>query len=89
LHPDGNKHRYVIKIPVNAYFTFEITGETDFVDEFLRLRSSYPPIFSNISEIQRPSACISESVQKIGGTTAALKNCLQNLFHRVNPAIWN
>jgi hypothetical protein len=27
-----------------------------------------PPIFFNMSEIPRPSGCISESVMKIGGT---------------------
>jgi hypothetical protein len=39
-----------------------------------------PPAFSGISETQRPSACVSESVTKAGGPPAAFKNCFQRLF---------
>jgi hypothetical protein len=39
----------------------------------------FPPIFSRCPERQRPSACLSESALKIGGTPAVFKNCFQKL----------
>jgi len=47
---------------------------------FLTTSRLFPTIFSNISEKQGPSGCVSESVTKMVGTTVVFKNCFQALF---------
>jgi len=44
---------------------------------FLNHGGLNPPIFSNNSAIQRPTACMAESAMKIGGATVVFKNCFQ------------